>query len=472
MPRTAKIFLPLALCSSLISQGASWSAGVGVGYAQGLSLDAQSQVGTYNERSLVVTETGFSRQPPTAWHPTPGIPNLLNLPWLSIPGLDIDALSMGLDWVNATATNGQVNVPAGTWSGITVSVTRSTTGQSNSLIAGESQGAGGAAADIFSYVLPGSQGIPTNWVDRPMRAHDGREIGLNGTAPANIDAHDLYTGLLFRDAPDLIAQVAPTLQFYFSVSFTSLIYVPSNWWGGTTPSGASVLATTWNPTTASWSTPTVAYQAASLGLNNNEDLDGLALDLLRSRALISTTGTPVARNPLLFVNLTTGSLHTYRRADGVAISERLGLRPGGTDQIDGICAVDPGNTPFDFMRARGYPQAPVFPGTPVTLGVNAQSDLMGGSLISTMIGYPRPGPPLPGAAFVALALNSPTSYYDLWQVFPRPTNPFPKYQGDPIRVDFPLPADPTLAGLPVFFLWAAADTQGIDVTPPVGVILR
>ena len=35
-----------------------------------------------------------------------------------------------------------------------------------------------------------------------------------------------------------------------------------------------------SPGAASWSTPTVAYQAASLGLNNNEDLDGLALDLL------------------------------------------------------------------------------------------------------------------------------------------------------------------------------------------------
>ena len=131
-----------------------------------------------------------------------------------------------------------------------------------------------------------------------------------------------------------------------------------------------------------------------------------------------------------------------------------------------------GNTPLDLRRARGYTQPPVFPGTPAELGINATSDVVGGNLITTMVGYPRPGPPLPGAAFVGVALGAPNSFYDLWSIFPRPTNPFPKYQGDPIRIDFPLPSDPGLVGLPVFFVWAAVDTGGIDVTPPVGVVLR
>jgi hypothetical protein len=475
-----------ALLASLLAtavattQSADWSTGPTMAMAQGLSVDAASVVPGASARSVVVTTSDFKTTPPPPWvpPPQPGFPDLSLLPWLGIAGVDIDALSMGLDFILSDSV-GRIAVPPGHWGAITFSVTRGTTGAPGGLIHGEVLGPGGAAADVFGYVLPGSVGFPAAFIDVPLRPQDGKEINLDAPgAPADIDAHDLYLGAFFGDAPDFAAMIPgfPAVTIFFSVTTASVPLVPPPWWGAAPASGATVLQTTWNATTLSWSTPVPAFAPAALGLAPAEDLDAFALDVVRGRVLLSTTRLPAfPRNPILYVNLPDPlprTAHVYRRPDNVPVTDRVGLPPGGIDDIDGICALDPGaGNQIRAERLFCSLQQPVFP-APARLGISVhrqEGPATGSRVVSYMTGFPTPGSPQPGLAFVLISLGGPAGPWTTGAAFGR--NPTSTHQGDPQRFAITIPGVPSFVNVPVSFVWAAFDATGLDVSLPCGIVL-
>lgn len=476
-PRNLSVVLLAAVATA---QTGDKSEGPLMVIAHGLSVDAATVLPGGNAGTVVIPKSDFKPTPPPAWTPPmPGFPDLTLLPWVGIAGVDIDGLSLGLDYILADAV-GHIAVPAGQWGAITFSVSRATAGALGGLIHREVLRPGGAAADVFGYILPGSVGFPASWIDVPLRGQDSTEISLDAPgAPGNIDALDVYMGVFFGDATDLAPLIPgfPAVTVFFSVTTASVSLLPAAWWGTAPASGATVLATTWNASTLSWSVPVAVLTPAALGLSPAEDVDALAIDVIRGRVLISTTRmVAYPRDPILFVDLSTpGTNYVYRRADDVPVSTRLGLLPGGIDDIDGICALDPGlGNQFRADRLFCAPQQPVYP-APGNLGVSVHRELApsGPQVVSYMTGFPTPTNPQPGIAVAAVSLGGTAGpWFSLAAFFrPLPTSPYFLFQGHPERIAIPIPSSPNLVGVPLVFLWGAFDSTGLDVSLPVGLVL-
>ena len=369
----------LALLPVLVAMATAQSGSPLLGLAQGLSIDGASVVPGFTSKSVVLTQTKFDASYPVPPVPSPGQPDFSLLPFP--PGIDIDALSLGYDWV-LSDTSGVVALPLNHWGAITFSVRRTTVGLPGSVVAAEVPTPGGAAADIFAYVLPGSA-LPSPPTGVPFRAIDSTEINLDTPgAPANIDAHDIFIGLIYGENP-AIAAILPPPTVYFSVTTASGTVplpggIPASW--HTSPvdrSGATVFYTTWIPgppgSAGSWSTPQVFLTALQIGITPGEDLDALALDLQHSCLLFSTDAalppplpTP-PRDQLLYSNGNGTGCFTYRLPPSLGstpVRLAVGLG-GGPDDIDGICSLDPGDPAnpsqirLDFMLAT--PGNAVFP---------------------------------------------------------------------------------------------------------------
>ncbi len=473
------------LCAGLTAQSGDNSEGPFVALPAAMSVDSATVLPFSNSAAILFNHGTLTSAPPSLWTPKPGYPTLPDfgaLPFMALVGLDVDALSIGMDKVDATSTGVMAAFGVG---GFVYSVTRSTVGLPNSLIANEVAEPGGAAGDIFSYMLPGSFG-PTSFNDRPMRSQDASEIAVYaGGAPGNVDAHDLLLGLFFHDSPHMSAFVPgiPNISVYFSVSTASVPAIPALWWNGGPASGATILRTTWNQATASWSRPQPAYQPVDFGLQPQEDIDALALDLSRNYALFSTTqlGAPVVRNPLLFVNLSTpGAHHVYRRADGTPASTRLGLAGNGVDDIDSLSAIEPVATnplPINHLVGTMFPR--LLSGLPnrlsntVTLRLNAAGT--NEEAVSRMIGSVVPGPVGSGFAAVTLALGSAAGPYFTMGTNFRPdiSSPFFAFEGHPEEYVITIPRTPSFFGAQIYFTWGAFDigANAFDLTPPVGITL-
>lgn len=465
--------LPGALCAQA-------SDGPLLALPHGFSVDAATALPGAGTGTLVWSEAGFDTAPPAAALPpgTPGTPNFST--WLPAP-LDVDAFSLGHDWVLANDF-GEIEVPPGHWGAITFSVRRTTAGLPGSLIAAEVARPDGAAADVFAYILPGSA-LPPPIVGIPFRAQDSTETATyQGGVRANLDAHDLYVALLYLENPQLAALLPPPTIF-FSVTAAAAPMIPMAW----TPvaglrSGATVFATTWVPATSSWTMPVPYLAPSALGLTAAEDVDALALDLIRGRILFSTDPAmppPAgARNAVLF-SRGTGSNSIYRLPGlpirPVTTEVGLGIAP---DDVDGICALDPGG-PGQPSQIRlpfmlGTAQQPLLPSAPTRLQASAfrrfdpQANIE--TLESWMTGWPPPGNPQPGFAVVGLAIGSPLGPYATLGLFTRPlvTNPF---QGHPEHVTQVIPPSFSLIGAPVFFTWGAFSATTFDLSLPIGILL-
>lgn len=442
----------------------------------GFTVDAASAVPGATPSTLLFTGSDFSdTAPPPLPPPMPGMPDWSMV--LSGLPLTIDAFSIGFDYIQSTP-GGVAVIPPGHWAGITFSVTRATAGATNSKIAAEVAAYGGAAADIFFYVLPGSA-LPPQFVDRTMRSQDSTEINANAPgAPGNIDAHDVYVSLIFKENP----QVVPTLPFIraiFSVSAASVPLVPAPWWGTAPASGATILARDWFA--GAWGPPYPLLTPAALGLIPAEDVDALGVDLIRGRVLFSTTrpsvtpGAPL-RDPVLYHQMGSPGHFTYMTSTAMPVSTRIGLNPGNAiDDVDGICALDPGGNQPQMNRLIGTPsQQTPFP-APARLGsgVYRRRNQTGGEeFVSWMTGWPSGSPQPNGLAFCCMALGSPIGPYLTVSSHARPAGPtyfYSRFQGHPERFVQRIPTQSSWLGVDVFFTWAVFDSTGIDVAYPVGI---
>lgn len=468
------LFVPALLLVANAPVPAQESRGPVLALPHAFSIDAATPLPGVGPGAIAFADAGIDGVLPPPQAPPTGMPDFTT--FLGGAPVDVDALSLGLDWILSNSI-GEAVVPPGQWGAITWTVSRSTIGLPGSLIASAVAEADGAAADVFAYVLPGSS-LPPPLVGVPFRAQDSPETStFVAGVPGNIDAHDLYVALLYLENPQIAAMLPPP-TVYFSVTATSVPFLPMAWTAvPSLRSGATVFATTWNPTTLSWSVPIVALSPASLGLLPSEDLDALALDLALARVLFSTNpalpppGGP--RNPILFSPLGSGVHFIYRLPGGGPISTAIGLGLA-PDDVDGICALDPGDAanpsqirlPFQL----GRPRPPLPLGLPTALHAAAWRRFERTTGVehaeTWMTGWPPPGAPQPGVAIVGASISGPLGPYSILGVFPRPLpgNPF---AGHPEHCRIALPPTVSMTGLPLHFVWAALSPTHFDLSHPV-----
>lgn len=444
----------------------------------GFSVDPATLIPGLTSGSVAFSDAGIDGVLPPPPALPPGMPDFATV--LGGAPVDVDALSLGYDWVLSNAI-GEAVVPPGQWGAITFTVKRTTAGLPGSLIAIAAAEVDGAAADVFAYVLPGSS-LPPAFVGVPFRAQDSTETStFVGGVPGNLDAHDLYLALLYYENPQLAALLPPP-TVYFSVTSATAPLLPPAWpIPPASRNGATVFATTWLPATSSWSLPAVAITPATLGILPSEDLDALALDLTHGLALFSTdiASPPPAgpRNPILFSLLGSGVHWPYRLPGGGPISVEVGLSLA-IDDIDGICALDPGSTAAPSQIRLPFQLSTIQPPLPTGLPTQLQAiawrrrdPITANEFAETwMTGWPPPGTPQPSLAVVGATTGPPLGPYTVLTFFvrPQPGNPF---RGHPEHHRIPIPASVSLSGLPLYFLWGALSPTSFDVSHPVGILL-
>lgn len=328
------------------------------------------------------------------------------------PDIQINAFSLGLDDVMASVPSGGVShvaVPPGAWGALLFSVSRGSAGVAGGLIEAEAGLPGGAGADLFSLVLPGSTiaALGCYPSDRPQRGLDAGEMGLGGPSGAGeISAVDWFAPLYATGDP-LRAVLPDAPRVFFSIAHDDVFaspgpsLVPSAWWAGKPPSSATVLMTRWQPGGQSWSTPEPFLQYSDLGLDEHDDIDALGVDFDDELMLFSIVGggaTPLSSQLQIAawsggsfsgtgLSVSTGD---YVSSDGAGGTESVAVRAGlaAGDEVDGTCTIDPGEQGSATDRAIGTPFSALTPFKTIPAALFRDEDSAGPTLTLTASNIP------------------------------------------------------------------------------------
>lgn len=297
---------------------------------------------------------------------------------VSPPAFEVNAISLGLDPVPASTPAGGISLVtlAGPddWGMLSFSVTRSSLGAPGSLLAYERSQPGGAAADLFTYILPGSD-LPAGLsdcypIDQTHRSLDALEMDLSdGTSLGDLRGLDFFMGL-YESGEPLQSLLPGHPRVFFSIEHDGIFppggavsLVDPAWFGGpANMSSATILVTTWNPGTLSWNPPVVFLSYAQLGLDIEDDIDALSVDFVECKALFSIRRTPVSTlgDQLQIVDWCVEgpgvNVGTWSCNDGSGtepVANRLGM--AADDDIDGTCTEDPGVQGLILPVAYGVP---------------------------------------------------------------------------------------------------------------------
>jgi hypothetical protein len=413
------------------------------------------------------------------------------------PAFEVDALSLGLDVVPSKMPDlgvAEVDFMAtGGWGTLLYSVSPGTQGTPGSLIAQEQAGAGGAAADLFSLMLPGSA-IPPVLADcypddEPQRALDALEMELLG---GDITSADVTMQLYQLGSPVKPAETSPVV--YFSVAHDSVFppgggpsLVPPEWFDCGFPSGATVLRTRWivspaDPMGGFWTQPRVHLSYDHLGLGLHDDIDALAVDAERSMLLFSIRRTPmttldqqlqVAGWP---VDATTCAdmngavkvgIYTVPSTDAdgaVPVATHLGIGPVG--EVDSVCVIDPATQTSVLAAAFGTPAIKV-PGTKqLACGVYRDDDSLYAlpAITVTVAGIPTVPPS--GTVKVELYLLVPGS---VLQILSQPFATFGGLDHAELPLAHSLLGGPMPLNAVASFFWVVRQVApgGLKLTSPV-----
>jgi hypothetical protein len=261
----------------------------------------------------------------------------------------------------------------------------------------------------------------------------------------------------------------PPMSIFFTVRSEDVTTgnVPTIWFSGTLPSGASILRVDHNPLlypTTGWSCPQLWMSYAQLGLAQGEDIDALAIDLPRQRMLFSTR--TATRNPVLFAYFGADLILVteYQTATGTPVSTSIGLLQN--DDVDAICAMDPSvqsTAPFNGTWFWAGTLRPQFFAAVPTMGGSAFRAFRGGSVFydTWLIGWPT-GVAAPGFAVLAATFGDAVAPVFTLGFFPRnPANPI---AGDPKSYSLLVPPAVSLTGLRLTLRWFAID---VTAAPPL-----
>lgn len=349
---------------------------------------------------------------------------------LGPPSFDVDALSLGLDVVTAAKPSAGVAMvdfvgAGGGWGALGYSVSTDTNGEPGSLVEQEKLSPGGAAADLFTLMVYGSDIPPAVLakypIDVPQRALDSLEMDIVDSPASDITSVDLTMQLYQAGTPAKPSDPSPVL--FFSVSHDSIFppgggssAVPPSWFDCGNPSGATILKTRWMPNLAEpmgghWTAPRVHLSYEHLGLDLHDDIDALAVDRAQGLVLFSIVATltstldeqlQVASWPLgtltcagMTGNVDVGIFSEPSTLPGdfgaVAVANRMGLE--STADIDSVCEEDPGSQSGGFPLAFGAPVGPGGIHNDLNIGVfRDDDDPLGPTITLTVANLPASGP--------------------------------------------------------------------------------
>ncbi len=351
----------------------------------------------------------------------------------SPPPFTVNALSVGLDVVLAqvpSAGQSRIQIPPQAWGALLFSVTRATPGEAGSLIATEQAALDGAGADLFTLTLPGSDMpasvLPCYPQDAPQRSLDSTEMDLfDGVNEGEISAVDYYIPLYTAGNP-IRPRLPDNPTVFFSVAHDDVFpavgpsTVPAAWFPASTPSSATILRTTWDPFLQAWSTPQEHLPYTALGLDLEDDIDALAVDMDQRLILFSivATGTSTLDEQLQIAHYPppppggTGaadgageagwaggavgpgdgsgdgggtSVGVYVTEDGTeSVASRL--RMGRDGDVDSTCTIDPGEQGDALSLSFGSPVATITPLKIMPSGVYRDERIGGPTLTATVSG--------------------------------------------------------------------------------------
>ncbi len=441
-PFSVVVFAACAAASAA-AQGVNESRGPLAGAATAVLVDGGLSGSTDAETR--VHRNGFSLAPTVPLASPQLQPDLRTIltQWNGPQQLDIDDISLGRDEILADAS-GMLSVPVNAWGLLSFSFKQGAVGAPGSRIAQEAA-LGSIGGALFSWVLPGSA-YPAQLVGRTERSHSRAELGL--PSGAEVDAVD-FPLMLGRDQgtlttiePGFGPLVGAAQTIYFTVSSATASLVPSFWWGSTAsnvPSGANILRVTRASATSPWGPPSVFRFWHELGLAQNEDIDGLAVDTLANKLLFSCVGT--ARDQFLFVDMSTdgGAAVPLKKQDGTNVSTSIGK--GQNDDVDAICTLDP------QLALLGAP----------SINATAFRRCTSGQpwFDTWMVGWPPLTGVTPGVAVLYVTVGNDLTLFPLGPIQLRNTSP--TVPGDPIGYSFAIPTGYALSGQTLTFRWAAID---------------
>lgn len=442
-----------------------------------------------------VHRNGFSLAPTVPMPPTQGSADLRAIltAHSAPPGIDVDDISTGRDDLPFNP-NGWLAVPPTSWGVLSFSMKAGAIGvpaigtQPASRIAQQAaQGDVGAA--LFSWILPGSN-VPAPLVGPGVveRSHSRAELGLPQVAPSvEIDGLDVQVLLgldqngLATLEPGFASLIATPESIYFTVSHATRDLVPASWWlfsgQPTLSSGATIFRA--RKLLGVWSQPAVFQPYTLLGLQRDEDIDGLAYDALRDKLLISMVGT--ARDQFLFYDLVfdspVGPLEAKLSDGTTKVSASIGK--GQNDDVDAICTLDPrfdlnGAPPSggeDFGSSCGTPRQALL-GTPAMYASAFRRHENGATFYDTwMTGWPPVTGQGPGFAAMFLSFGLGLDIFLFSPVYLR--NQGNPIVGDPQSFALAIPASLALTGFDVTLRWIGADLAVTEIAEawPVRVFL-
>jgi len=345
----------------------------------------------------------------------------------------IDAISSGYHYIFANPSTLLVDM-AGRWGALLFSVTRSSVGNPGSVVHDEATRVGGegAAADLFSMILPGSTlppGLSCVPIGVSQRATDSSQMGFavpaTGQKPELGDFDPYIT--MYDDGPPVRGYLSDDPWVFFSLSNAALanlaVQAMVTPWFVTNPAamnGATILRMQWDSTAATphWRTPEIHLSSAQLGLTDpNDDIDALAVDEARNLVLFSLRydpARPTTDRQLMIASWIgtpflagTATPYKYQTPAGPQnVVDLTGIV--ATDDIDATCEEDPGNgaaIPLSraYIRYCGLPMAP---GIPVGLSGSVHRGTPGGAGVSTYyVSVDGLGGVTDAANFVALVVS-------------------------------------------------------------------
>lgn len=466
-----------------------------------LALLVDNGLGVGNDGQTRVHRNGFGG---AATAPLPlgiGASNLREILNLVGPlgGLDIDDISTGRDEVLITG-DGFLTVPPTAWGVLSFSLRHAPTGGASGSRIAQEASLGSLGAAVFSWVLPYAAplpgiSLPPQVVARTERSHSRAELGL--PAGAEVDALDLplvlgleQTGLAALEPGfgPLVQSPAQPTAIYFTVSNATQGLAPASWWGATLAeqnmnrSGATVLCVTRQSPSAPWGVPQVYCTWLELGLTQNEDIDGLAVDALAQKVMFSVVGT--TRDQFLYSDVgTDGGVPGHsvvKTPQGTPISSTTQVGTIQNDDVDAICTLDPklgtnGMPPpggDDFGSSCGSPRAGLL-GVPSVHASAFRRRTGGQTFFDTwMVGWPPNTGITAGFAVPCVTLGNDLTLIQLGPVqFRNVNDPTP---GNPLAEDLPVPlVGFSLTGTKVTFRWFAFDANLTELAEawPVVVFL-
>ena len=354
-------FLPAPLCRVLVASlftapaFSQWSGGLLTGSAASISTE---NTGAAFDGTSTFHGNGFSGAPPQPFPsslPSPDLKGILQNLFGAPSALDLDDYSAGMDEVLVNSS-GVVQFDPWLWSVWSFSMRQGAQGEPGSRIEEEAQN-GNVGSALFSLVLPGSA-LPDEVVGVVERSHSGGELGTPG-ASVEVDGVDqpLVLGTDQGTSPGVAVEpgMGPLRHspstLLFTVSDATKTLVPSSWWNGTLPSGATVFYIELTPF-GIWGGPDIYASYADLGLDVDEDIAALAVDLDRQKIVYSVRGT--ARDQFLLGDLTTDQTQPLPvvLTTGELLSSTIGK--ASSDEIDAICTLDPDLELFNMMAPGGH----------------------------------------------------------------------------------------------------------------------